>query len=145
MTILVSKILAGLAAVALLIGGLLAMTVQDLSLGSVSVGNEYQATSTASSDYLGGFVDSRLIKTGRGTLGSYVVTGAATGIINLYDATTTNADFRAASKATTTLLIATFPASLAAGVYTFDISFNDGLYLDLYTGVMPTTTITFRN
>jgi len=34
MTILVSKVLAGLAALALLIGGLLSMTVQDLSLGS---------------------------------------------------------------------------------------------------------------
>lgn len=145
MTILVSKILAAMAAVALLLGGVVALTVQDLSLGSVAVSNEYQATSTAESADRGAFTGSRVIKTGRGTLGSVMITGAATGIVYLYDATTTNADFRAASKATTTLLIVEFPASTAEGTYVFDISFNDGLYFDLASGVMPTTTVTFRN
>jgi len=145
MTILVSKILAGLAVVALLLGGLLSMTVQDLSLGSVAVSSEYQATSTAESADRGAFIGSRVIKTGHGTLGSVMITGAATGIVYLYDATTTDATARASSKATTTMLIAEFPASTAEGTYVFDVSFKDGLYFDLASGVMPTTTVTFRN
>ena len=133
-----------MATVALLMGGLVALQVKDLSLGSVSVSNEYRATSTAlSAGYGAGTVDAQ-IKTGYGTLGSVVVLGADTGVVNLYDATTTDATLRASSKATSTILITSLPASLVAGTYTFDVRFNDGLLLDLVQGNMPTTTITFR-
>ena len=146
MTILVSKILAAMATVALLMGGVVALTVQDLSLGSVDVSSEYTATSTAeAATYGAGITATAQVKTTGGTLGSVVVTGAATGIVNLYDATTSDATLRASSKATSTLLLVSLPASLAAGTYTFDVRFRDGLLLDLESGVMPTTTITFRN
>ena len=114
--------------------------------GSVSVTDEYQATSTAASDVYGGFTGDAVVKTGQGTFGSLVITGANTGVLNIYDATTTvvGAGGRAASKATSTILIASFPASTAAGVYTFDVAFKDGLLFDLISGSMPTTTVTYR-
>lgn len=113
--------------------------------GSSVQGNDYQATSTAASTMFGATISGdRLIKTGYGSLGSVVITGANTGIVNLYNATTTNVDLRTGNKATSTILIASIPASLAAGTYVFDAEFTDGLYLDIYSGNMPTSTVTWR-
>ncbi len=143
LTALVGKILALAAAVALLVGVTLSMTVQDLSLGSVSATNEYQATSTAASAVYGASTSGDfLVKTGKGTFGSFVITGAATGIVNFYDATTTDASARA--RATSTILIASFPASTVAGTYTFDVEFYDGLLMFVESGTIPTTTVTWR-
>lgn len=113
-------------------------------LGSVSVSSEYVATSTAANTVYGGFTTGRLIKSGYGTLGQVTITGANTGIVNIYNATTTNVNLRAGNKATSTILIASIPASAAAGTYVFDAQFTDGLFLDLNSGIMPTTTVTYR-
>lgn len=142
-----------LVAIALVLSNLLGQleTLKDSSpnvaLGSVTVGNEYLATSTAASDVYGAFKTDALVKSGSGTFGSLVVTGANTGVLNIYDATTTvvGAGGRAAAKATSTILIASIPASMAVGTYTFDVAFKDGLLFDLISGLMPTTTITYRN
>jgi len=107
-------------------------------------GNDYMSTSTAASNVYGAQIRSSLLKNTPGSLGTVIVTGAAAGTINIYDATTTNITLRASSKATSTLLIASLPASLAAGDYVFDAEYTDGLYVDLADGVMPTTTITYR-
>lgn len=136
-----------LAALALILGGMLE-TLQHPTppvLGSVALYNEYTATSTAANEAYGALITGdKLIRTGSGTLGSVVVLGANTGIINIYDATTTSVLARAANRATSTILIASIPASMAAGTYTFDVSYRDGLYFDLVSGVMPTTTVTYR-
>lgn len=114
-----------------------------LTVGSVVQGNEYVATSTAANSVYGASVTaSKLLKTGQGSLGSVVVTGANTGIVNFYNATTTDVTQRIT--ATSTILIASIPASLAAGTYVFDATFTDGLYIDLVGGNMPTTTVTYR-
>lgn len=72
-------------------------------------------------------------------LGSVVITGANTGIINIYDATTTGPH---SDSATTTL--ASFPASTVAGTYIFDVTATKGILIELSAGLMPTSTITWR-
>ena len=125
--------------IAIIIGWSLA-DVGDSQFGNVTVGNEYNATSTIHT----AAIDSRLIREGWGQLGSVVVTGAGTSGFSLYNATST--DFSTNPKrATSTALLATIPASLAAGTYVFDLEYTDGLfiYYDV-VGTAPTSTITFR-
>lgn len=122
---------------------------QSVALGSVSQTDEYIATSTAGNSLQGAFTTSRVVKTGVGTFGSVVITGANTGIIAFYDATTTDATKRASSMATSTIFLGAIPASAAAGTYTFDVRFSNGLFVDrnpqdLGGGAFPTTTITYR-
>lgn len=113
--------------------------------GSIQQGQEYTATTTAPNVIFGNTITGdAVLKTGPGGLGSVVITGAATGILNFYDATTTNVDLRTGNKATSTILIASLPASLVAGDYVFDVAVSDGLLVDLVSGNMPTTTITYR-
>ncbi len=83
------------------------------------------------------------MQSGPATLGSVVITGAAAGVINIYDATTSNVNLRTGNVPTSTILKATFPASAAAGTYTFDTTVTNGLYVSIL-GTMPTTTITYR-
>lgn len=112
---------------------------------SVAVSNEYMATSTAASTGYGATITgSKLIRTGQGALGSIIITGAAAGVINFYDATTTDITKRTGNTATSTILIASIPASLAAGTYVFDVAYKTGLFFDLPSGTMPTTTVTYR-
>lgn len=111
----------------------------DKVLGSTSRGSEYQATTTTA----GSFLPEQLLQTGGGTLGSVIITGAAAGVINIYDATTSNVSLRTNQPASSSILLATFPVSAAAGTYTFDRVFFTGLYVSV-VGVMPTTTVTFR-
>lgn len=118
-------------------------------LGSTIQGNDYMSTSTAASALFGArTVDILNIKGNTlpvsGALGTVVITGATTGVLNFYDATTTAANKRAADRATSTILIASFPASTAAGTYVFDAEYTDGLVYELFSGTMPTTTITYR-
>lgn len=121
------------------------MSVQSIAEASVSVTDEYMATSTATNAVYGATVTgSSVIRTGTGSLGSFVITGANTGIINFYDATTTDINKRTGNKATSTILIANFPASVAAGVYTFDAVYSTALYIDLIAGNMATGTVTYR-
>jgi hypothetical protein len=116
---------------------------EEKELGNV--GNEpYVATSTAQNTVYGAFSADRLIKTGWGTLGSVTISGANTGVVNFYNATTTDVTKRTGNIATSSLLIASLPASLAAGTYDFNAVFTTGLYIDLDTGIMPTTTVTYK-
>lgn len=128
-------------AVLALVCFMLALVYQapSTAFGSTPRGGEYQGTTTTA----GSFGPLVRVQAEPGALGSVVITGAAAGVINIYDATTTNVNLRTAQAATTTLLLATFPASAAAGTYTFDRSFYNGLYVETI-GTMPTTTITYR-
>ena len=115
----------------------------EVVFGGVPVSSEYLAT-TATSSVSGTFANPRLLKTGGGALGSVTITGAGTGILLLVDATTTDINARTGQRATTTITLAEFPASTAAGTYVFDAQFNDGLILTRLSGAGPTSTITFR-
>jgi len=126
----IQKIGAFLGAMALIFGGGYTAT----NLGSVALGGDYHSTSTEA-----GFVDGTVVQSGPGTLGSVVITGSTTGTLVLYDATSTVTN---TSWATTTL--ATFPASTAAGTYTFDIMFQKGLMVVAPSAGLATSTITWR-
>lgn len=119
----------------------------NVAFGSTIMGNDYLSTTTAASTAYGTTITGdALIKTGSGSFGGFIITGAATGIVNFYDATTTDITKRTGNKATSTILITSLPASLAAGDYTgYDVTFSTGLYIDLVSGNMPTTTVKFRN
>ncbi len=117
----------------------------EITLSSVSATNEYLSTTTAANILYGNTITGdKLLKTGQGAFGSVIITGANTGNWHVYNATTTSVLLRTDQKATSTILLATFPASLAAGTYTFDIQFTDGLLLELDAGNMPTSTVTWR-
>lgn len=138
---IVSLLIAGAIVIGILIGS--AVLTPQTTLGSVQETSEYMATTTAASTIYGSTITGdTLIKRGVGTFGSFVIEGATAGIINFYDATTTDVTQR--TKATSTILLATFPASAAANTYTFDVRFSDGLYIDIVGGTMPTSTITYR-
>lgn len=104
---------------------------------SVGFSGEYNY-STTTRDHAGTALTSRVLKTGPGALSSIQITGANTGIINFYDATSTvtNSEW-----ATTTL--ASIPASAAAEGFVFNASFVKGLYVEV-VGLAPTSTITWK-
>lgn len=113
--------------------------------GSAMQGMEYQSTSTAASSVYGAQTASQvLLKTGQGSLAQVTITGSNTGIINFYNATTSSAALRTGQAASSTILIASFPASTAAGTYTFDASFVSGLLMTREGGNQPTSTIMWR-
>lgn len=127
------------------------ITQSNNALGSTIQGQEYIATTTGSnvSTYgqTIGATDAFLTGTSSarsGSLASIIITGANTGVFNIYDATTTDVNARTGNKATSTILLATIPASLAAGTYTFDAQYGQGLLFDYVSGLTPTTTITYR-
>lgn len=134
---------------AVMFGMLLVLIQKPWQLsGSVIQGNEYNATSTR--NYEGTVLTNltRLKNAGdncvAGSLAQVTITGANTGIIRFWDATTTDSTQRAAVYASSTLLIATIPASAAAGTYTFDATFDCGLIYELQGGLAPTSTIMWR-
>lgn len=127
------QLLAAVAAIAALFLGYILGTAPQTSFGSVETGQEYNATTTSAGGTYATVSGDKLLKTGSGALGSVVITGANTGVLNFYNGTTTSG-----------YLIASIPASAAAGTYTFDATFTTGLFVDLVSGSMPTTTITYR-
>lgn len=115
----------------------------DKAIGSVAVGNDYNATTTEATWTL-----ARRIKSGPGSLGSVIVTNTgATSPLTIYDATTTDIlGGRAASMSTTSVTIAKFPVGTTAGTYTFDVDLRYGLIVETSTGGtgVASTTITWR-
>ena len=139
----VSLLIAGALFIGVIIGGI--WFRPESTQGSVNVTAEYTATSTAANAVYGATItSSRVIRTGQGTLGSVVITGANTGVVNFYNATTSNVNLRTGNTPTSTILLANLPASMVAGTYTFDVVFTAGLYVDLISGAMPTSTVTYR-
>ena len=111
----------------------------QIASGSTSIVDAYYATSTR--NHAGTPIQSyTVIKPGAGMLGSVVITGAAAGVINIYDASTTGPHSDYATTA-----IAVIPASLVAGTYTFDAVATRGIVFEMVSGgTMPTTTITWK-
>ncbi len=144
-------LLAGLVVIlAAIVGYSMVPSVQPHNaFGSVAVSNEYQRVNLATSAAYGATSTPQRsgitgnLKTGVGALGSVVITGAAAGAMNFYDATTSDVTRRTGNTPTSTILLASLPLSVAAGTYTFDVEFRTGLIVDL-VGVQPTTTVTFR-
>lgn len=115
------------------------------AIGSVAISNEYRSTTTptasAGSEGFAG-VFTLATTTGAGTLGSVIITGTSSGAFAIYDATTTNALLRT-PMSTSSITLASFPAGMPAGTYTFDTAYNRGL-IAVFTALVGTTTITYR-
>ncbi len=139
----------GMCSVGLIFIGLVVFTLfsqaRSATASTFSEVSDYSATTTAANTVYGAFTSSRLIKTGFGSFGSVVITGANTATINIYNATTSDITKRAASMASSTILLASIPGSAAAGTYTFDVGYTIGLYVDIASALnAPTSTITYR-
>ena len=122
--------------------------------GSVTVGNEYVATSTGTQavfpNYRNAFrTDFRpgYATTTPGTLGSVVITNPGVSRFCLHDATSTATNADATFGPTGTTTIACFGSSAAVGTYTFDVAVRKGVlveYLSADTVGWASTTITWR-
>ncbi len=133
----------------LVLGLILAFSMKDPkeAVGSALVGNDYMATSSSPSSFIGTGVIVPL-KTGGGSLAQVVVNvaGSAGGSLVFYDATTTDINLRAATQSTSSIFITALPNALVAGTYTFDAQFSRGLLMH-YTGgavARASTTVMYR-
>jgi hypothetical protein len=117
---------------------------------SVSQGGEMFATSTGATYGIPAVKTLRDVKAderGAAVLGSIIVTeaGAAGGHTNFYNATTSNITLRAASMATSSILVASVPNNLGVGTYVIDAVLNNGLLVVFDGGgTQATSTITYR-
>lgn len=102
-------------------------------LGSVSVGNSYQATTTA----VGATAGTYAITSVPGVLGSItIVSTSPIGGFTIYDTDSVT------TTATTT--IAVFPTSAPAGTYTFDLNLFQGLSIQVPSGFNGQFITTYR-
>ena len=113
------------------------------TFASAFQGNDYYSTTTMAV-FNGTFDGVEVLKTGQGALAQVAITGAATGNLVFYDATTTDVTKRATTQSTTTITIADLAASVAAGTYTFDAQFTRGLIMTRLSGSGPTSTVMWR-
>lgn len=113
--------------------------------GGVTIGNEYQSTTTSSSVGVFNFLNSDTnLCVGNGTLGTVNITGAVgTGNIVIYDASSSLPWKRTVAATTSLRTLASFPASTAANSFVYDSVAFDGILVDV-NGLIGTTTITYR-
>lgn len=117
--------------------GVYSDTSEPKKIGSVAQSGEYQATTTYSKLGVPTFGSAQtIIANKNGALGSVIITGAVAGSIRLMDATSTT------DVSSSTIVV--FPSSTAAGTYVFDSFVTRGLIVETTTGLVPTSTITFR-
>lgn len=134
-----NKILSALIVIGLLVVGVGVYSANPTgnSFGSVMQSGEYQATTTYSKLGVPLFgTNQTIISNNSGVLGSVIITGAVAGPMRFMNASSTT------DISSTT--IAVFPNSTAAGTYTFDLIVTRGLIVETTSGLLPTTTITFR-
>lgn len=138
MKTLKNKVVAGLVVCSLLaVAVLLALvTRQEVSLGSVVVGNDYQGRQITSSN---ASTTPLVLKTGAGSLGSVVITvPASSGNLKLYNSASTTATTSAS------LMLGFASSSDVAGTYTFDAEFTTGLQIDVPVGFDGQYVVTWR-
>ena len=137
------KIIAGLTLLVGMLTGYIASVSQGPTFGSVAVGNDYMATSTRNWDGTA-LTNLTVLKNGAGTLARVTITGAATGRIRFWDATTTDITKRESRMSSSTINKVDLPASLVAGTYDFDWEFTNGILYELVSGNAPTSTPVWR-
>jgi len=127
------KVILSLAFIFALVGLFFAFTNTNSNLGSVDNGGTYTYKNIIASN--ASTTSAVSIKGGSSVLGSIVVLKTSATALAIYDgsATTTGAT-----------LIATLPASIAAGTYTFDLNVLTGLVLAGSVGFTGDYVITYR-
>ncbi len=114
---------------------------------SGEVSNQYQSTTTSAVADLTNLCPARVgqASSTTGVLGSVNVLVVG-GALEIFDATTTNANLRSAEQSTSTIRLAPWTNAPVAGSYHFDIEFKRGLLVD-YTSTgagVSSTTISYR-
>ena len=107
-------------------------------LSSVQTASEYNHTNiiaTTSKAFL--------FKSEPGTLGSVIINVLGTGNVVFYDATSTIPAQRTITATTSLPIVGVIAASQAAGTYTYDVNFYNGL-IAVFDGTIGTSTITWR-
>ncbi len=107
------QMLALIAAIFVIVGFVsIIVNMPEKAYGSSFVGSDYSRMNLAASAAYGATTSPQVtpitgsIKTGAGSFGSVIIEGAAAGLMNFYDATTTNVAKRTGNKATSTILLA---------------------------------------
>jgi hypothetical protein len=108
------------------------------SFSGVQIGNEYTATHLVATTTL-----AAQIRQGRGTFGGYVINVLGTGSVIFYDATSTLPAQRTIQATTSLPVVGYISASQAAGVYTYDTRFLQGL-IAVFSGTQGTSTVLTR-
>jgi len=115
------------------------------ALGNVEIGGELVATTTGIG---AGYPEA--VKTFTptatpvsGMLGSIFFTVPTISRVQVYDATTTNVSLRTGNIASSSLLLADFPAGTGTSTIPLNIRFRYGLTV-VFNGTVSTSTITFR-
>jgi hypothetical protein len=139
-----SKVLTILSSIVVIVIFLFGLTylnnqVPGKILGSINDGGAYSSIVT----YSANATNKDLVKLGQGIFGSVVITGAAAGTFEIYDATTTNGLIRTLTATSSLTKLASFPTNAAVGTYTFDTAFTQGLVV-AFTSTQGTTTITYK-
>lgn len=106
------------------------------AVGSVASNEGYYSTTTDATFLVA--PSYKVLRVGRGMFGSLIVTTTGSGVINVYDASTT---INGGIYGTTTLAHIT---TSAAGTFTFDTNFNTGLLIETVGIDTGTTTITYK-
>lgn len=115
---------------------LVAIQRPQISVGSAIDGQTYESTTTPST------AAATALKSKGGVFGSVVISKTDTGTMAFYDATTSDITLRN-NIATSTLLVAFFPASPTVGTYVYDRTLNNGLLM-VVTASAASTTVTWR-
>ena len=130
-------------AVIALIGGVIGFNINqpkqpEQAIGSVGAGSIYQSNTILATTSL-----AYLFKVGAGTFGSVVITVLGAGDMRFYDATSTIPAQRTVQATSSLRTVAVVDASQAAGTYTYDVGFYDGL-IGVFNGTIGSSTITWR-
>jgi len=126
--------------VMLIIAGVVGYNINqpEPPLKGVTVGNEY-----SSLNFMATTTFAKLIDKGAGTLGSIVINTLGAGYVIFYDASSTNSNLRTTTATTSLRVVAVQDASQAAGTYTYDINYDDGL-IAVFSGAQGTSTLMYR-
>lgn len=110
------------------------------ALGSVGIASEYQSTTTSQGRFLTG--TTRLCSS-QGALGSVIMTGPTSGVMQFFNATTSSISQRISTMSSSSILLADLTNYSATTTQTFDLIATNGLLVDIQ-GTVPTSTITYR-
>lgn len=138
------KIIGILLAIVALLGGNYAL---DTKLGSVEVGSQYLATTTPQVGDLANLCQrpTGFAQRSTGVLGNVNILNANTSAFTIYDATTSSVLLRTGQLATSTIILAEFPASPTEGTYAFDVETKYGILVDYAAAAtVSTSTISYR-
>jgi hypothetical protein len=116
-----------------------------VTLGNAPIGSELNATTTGIGVGFASAINTYTATTSpqHGTLGSVIFTAPTLGIVEFYDATTTNVNLRTGNIASSSLLIAHFPAGTGTSTIEIDYAWRYGLTV-VFKGTVSTSTILYR-